>query len=377
MRDRRPVDELSIEELERILVIRKREARQQRLRRYETQGRRVAMPEVPLPSEIQPDEDAEPEPEIVPQQHEAAAEVEPLEPPVTYDITDDVPRFEDDPDPEPEPLVRRTRRKPQAVPLGSPDSGEVRARRRSAFDRVLMAVEVVGVLGILVVIGIGVYLVLIENNKIDELQQKSAEIQQGAEAMRPTPSPAPDLRVSSYVLPSGHYSPDETNGVAVFNYDEVPESVRPAVAAQINAPQSALPTPSANSPAPAQIEIPAIGVNASVYQGDDWYTLQKGVGHLPGSGSPGDGQNMVLSAHNDIFGELFRYLENLEPGDEIIITSRNGQRYTYTVREKQIVDPDDVWVLGGDVADITLITCHPYRVDNKRMIVFGELSSAS
>ncbi len=195
--------------------------------------------------------------------------------------------------------------------------------------------------------------------------------------MRSTPSPAPDLQVSSYVLPGGHYSPDETNGVAVFNYDEVPESVRPAVAAQLSAPQAPLPTPAANSPAPAQIEIPAIGVNASVYQGDDWFTLQKGVGHLPGSGNPGDGQNVVLSAHNDIFGEIFRYLEDLEPGDEIVLTARNGQRYTYTVRSKEIVDPDDVWVLAGDVSDLTLITCHPYRVDNRRMIVFGELTSAS
>ena len=35
MRDKRPVDELSIEELERILAIRKREARLARLRRHE------------------------------------------------------------------------------------------------------------------------------------------------------------------------------------------------------------------------------------------------------------------------------------------------------------------------------------------------------
>lgn len=374
MRDRRPVDELSIEELERVLAIRKREARQARLRRYESQGRRIAIPDGALPAELQPDQELEPGPDPVPQQHEAAAEVEPVEPPITYDITDEAPRFEDDPEPEPPP--RRTRRKPQAVPAAA-NADEMRARRRSTFDRVLMAVEVVGVIGILIVIGFGAYLIFVENDKIDALQQKSAEIQQGAEAMRPTPSPAPDLRVSAYVLPSGHYSPDETNGVPVFNYDEVPASVRPAVAAQINAPQAPLPTPAANSPAPAQIEIPAINVSASIYQGDDWFALQKGVGHLPGSGTPGDGRNMVLSAHNDIFGEIFRYLENLEVGDEIVITARNGQRYTYTVREKQIVNPDDVWVMGADVSDITLITCHPYRVDDRRMIVFGELVSTS
>ncbi len=62
MRDRRPVDELSIEELERILAIRKREARQARLQKLGTQGRRV-----PLTAPL----DAPPEPPPPPpQQHE-------------------------------------------------------------------------------------------------------------------------------------------------------------------------------------------------------------------------------------------------------------------------------------------------------------------
>ena len=44
MRDKRPVDELSIEELERILAIRKREARQAQLHRLSMAGRRVVPP---------------------------------------------------------------------------------------------------------------------------------------------------------------------------------------------------------------------------------------------------------------------------------------------------------------------------------------------
>src|SRR5262245_12106228 len=39
MRDKRPVDELSIEELERILAIRKREERQRQLQRMQRSGR--------------------------------------------------------------------------------------------------------------------------------------------------------------------------------------------------------------------------------------------------------------------------------------------------------------------------------------------------
>ena len=86
MRDRRSVDELSIEELERILIIRKREERQTRLRRMEQRGRRMPGAD---PVEFELDI-------ALPIQHEAAARVAPLEPPVTYDITGDVPRFEDE-----------------------------------------------------------------------------------------------------------------------------------------------------------------------------------------------------------------------------------------------------------------------------------------
>lgn len=364
MGDRRSVDELSIEELERILAIRKREARQERLRRYDGRGRRVAVPVVPDVAETPVLAASKPEPEPLPQRHEAAAELEPVEPPVTYDITDEVPRFEDDEEPRPA-------RRPHAVPAGEA-AQEKRARRRSTFDRVLMAVEIVGMIGIVAVLVVGGYLVFIESDKIEALAQQSAAIRQEADAMRATATPAPDLRVSSYVLPGGHYSPDQTNGIPVFNYDELPESVRPAIMAQLSVPQAPLPTPAANSPVPAAINIPAINVRASVYQGDDWFSLSKGVGHMAGSGNFSNGRNIVLTAHNDIYGEIFRDISELQPDDEIILTARNGQQHRYIVRSGQQVEPSDTWVLSADVADLTLITCHPYRVDTHRWVVFAE-----
>src|SRR6478672_5606748 len=87
MRDKRPVDELSIEELERILAIRKREARLSRIKRYEGTGRVVGpgenIPEIaavkPEPKKVEPLEVSQPAPQRVPQ--------------VYYE---DDPRFEDD-----------------------------------------------------------------------------------------------------------------------------------------------------------------------------------------------------------------------------------------------------------------------------------------
>ncbi len=52
MRDRRPVDDLSVEELEQILRIKKRQARLARLHYYDEIGRRID--DVPTPDEVEP-----------------------------------------------------------------------------------------------------------------------------------------------------------------------------------------------------------------------------------------------------------------------------------------------------------------------------------
>jgi sortase A len=188
-----------------------------------------------------------------------------------------------------------------------------------------------------------------------------------------TPTPAPELsiRLSDYVLPSGHTYND---GQAMFNFDELPESVQPAAFAQIAAPQAVLSQTNTLSD-PGQITIEAINLtDASIWEGDDWTTLQKGVGHLPYTADPGEIGNMVLTGHNDVYGEVFRYIGNLEPGDEIRVMNRSGRWYTYVVTERQIVSPSQTDVMlprGG--ATLTLITCHPYQVDNRRMVIFADL----
>jgi sortase A len=103
--------------------------------------------------------------------------------------------------------------------------------------------------------------------------------------------------------------------------------------------------------------------------------LKKGVGQHIGSAMPGREGNLVLAAHNDIYGEIFRHLDQLEPGDEIHISSER-QVYTYVVRETEIVEPTETWVMGAtDHASVTLISCYPYLVDNKRIVVFADLAT--
>ncbi len=82
---------------------------------------------------------------------------------------------------------------------------------------------------------------------------------------------------------------------------------------------------------------------------------------------------MVLSAHNDIFGELFRDLDQLEPGDEIQVYTDRGE-YTYRVTGTRIVEPTEVSVMDPTPRPtVTLISCYPYLIDTQRIVVFGEL----
>jgi sortase A len=83
---------------------------------------------------------------------------------------------------------------------------------------------------------------------------------------------------------------------------------------------------------------------------------------------------MVLSAHNDIFGELFRDLDRLKPGDEVVLSTA-VRDYTYRVTGFRIVEPTEVSVMEATVRPtLTLVSCYPYLIDTQRIVVFAELA---
>ena len=137
---------------------------------------------------------------------------------------------------------------------------------------------------------------------------------------------------------------------------------------------SNLPLPTASPDHAVRIQIPAIGVDAPIVQGDGWEQLKKGVGQHLGTPNPGQTGNLVLSAHNDVFGEIFRYLDQLEPGDEIILYT-SQRSYIYTVQQSQLVEPTRVEVMAPTREPVvTLISCYPYRVDDQRIVITALLS---
>jgi sortase A len=105
--------------------------------------------------------------------------------------------------------------------------------------------------------------------------------------------------------------------------------------------------------------------------------LKKGVGQHVGSVNPGKKGNIVLSAHNDIFGELFRDLDRLQAGDQLILYTNQGA-YTYIVSDSKVVEPTQVEVMEStSLPSVTLISCYPYLVDNQRIVVTARLQSGS
>jgi sortase A len=180
-----------------------------------------------------------------------------------------------------------------------------------------------------------------------------------------TPTPL----ITAIVLPSGHTPPTAPGG-AQPNQAEIPEHLRPLVQSIADLP---LPTP---GPAQAmRIQIQVINVDAPVVQGDSWDQLKKGVGQHVGSADPGQVGNVVLSAHDDVFGEIFRNLDRLQPGDQVQVFTAQ-QQFVYVVTSSQIVAPTQVDLMNPTSAPtLTLISCYPYMVDKNRIVVFAKLQN--
>ncbi len=123
------------------------------------------------------------------------------------------------------------------------------------------------------------------------------------------------------------------------------------------------------------IEIPKLNVRAAILEGTDDRALKYTVGHYPGTANPGEKGNSVLLGHrNYLYAHYFRRLNELNPGDEIIIR-KDLDAYTYIVTESFVVSPQDVWVMD-DTTDtmVTLITCTPIITYTDRLIVRGVIS---
>ncbi len=128
--------------------------------------------------------------------------------------------------------------------------------------------------------------------------------------------------------------------------------VRQAANQSLGLPGVEVPTraPETGSPV-AILDVPALKVEQVVIEGVGPQETRRGPGHVPGTAAPGQPGNSAVVARRSAFGGPFRTLGQLEPGDEILVTTIQGQ----TIYEVAEVRSDSV----ADGADSTSVDDAP------------------
>jgi sortase A len=187
---------------------------------------------------------------------------------------------------------------------------------------------------------------------------------------RPTPTstPTPDLRPSPTVLPTR------------------------------TTPTAVPPTPSSSSVAgaPTRLVIKSVGIDTPVMpvvwtvveqnglELSVWNVADYAAGWHQTSALPGQPGNTVLAGHHNIKGEVFRYLVDVQEGDEVDLYVGDTV-YPYFVEQKLILkekgEPPEVrrqnaqWIAPTNDVRVTLVTCWPYTNNTHRVIVVARPKS--
>jgi len=134
--------------------------------------------------------------------------------------------------------------------------------------------------------------------------------------------------------------------------------------------------------------VPKIGINAPVLAGvnpakpgEYQAALQKGIAHASTSYFPDQDGTVYLFSHSTNYdwfvkdlNAVFYLLKNLSEGDLMVIFYK-GQRYTYRLKEKRVVGPNEVSYLVPQTGKKRLIlqTCWPPGSTAERLLIFADL----
>jgi sortase A len=112
----------------------------------------------------------------------------------------------------------------------------------------------------------------------------------------------------------------------------------------------------------AHLRIPRLGYDEMVLEGATPRILAFGPARMFSGARLGEPGNLLLAGHRTSW---FRSLETVTRGDRIEIewldSHRGLRKVSYTVDVIQVVEPEDVSLLGPTDEDaLTLITCYPF-----------------
>jgi sortase A len=144
------------------------------------------------------------------------------------------------------------------------------------------------------------------------------------------------------------------------------------------------PPPPPEGDAIARIRIPKISVDSIVVNGVTRDDLRKGPGHYPDTPLPGQLGNSAIAGHRTTYGAPFGDLDQLAPGDLILIRTLQGT-FRYRVTEQLVVSPNAIEVIDptpvsttdpskGFKATLTLTTCNPKFSAAQRLVIKADLA---
>ena len=121
-------------------------------------------------------------------------------------------------------------------------------------------------------------------------------------------------------------------------------------------------------------------VNVIVVEGTTGNALRAGAGHYTTTPLPGERGNVAIAGHRTGFGEPFRWLDKLRPGDLLTLETPVGD-YVYEVMP-EVDGHNNPWVTHAkdfsviaptQESVLTLTTCDPPHTSLKRLIVRAKL----
>lgn len=140
------------------------------------------------------------------------------------------------------------------------------------------------------------------------------------------------------------------------------------------------------------MHIPRLGgtQTTAIREGESLDVLNAGVfGHYKNTAMPGEKGNFSTAIHRDSYGSRVLHIDDLRVGDPIVVETEDTW-FVYKFTDYEIVDPTDVYVVSPDPYAarkspdpnraaaqpseryLTITTCHPPLVSNKRWIVHAK-----
>jgi len=122
--------------------------------------------------------------------------------------------------------------------------------------------------------------------------------------------------------------------------------------------QQVRPWPWADTWPVARMRVEKLGVDQIVLADASGRSMAFGPGRVAGTSRLGQGGNSAVSGHRDTH---FRFLKDLQDGDRLELTLKDGRVQGYQITGASVHHKDETWLLGEtDDERLTLITCYPF-----------------